>query len=295
MHPRHAWGAGPKDRSALEVLASSRYPKLMDTSQQEEGKRRNEILDFWKRHGLAATNDAFKVSRATLFRWQSDSMPKSRAHRNGYQKRIIPQAVASEINQIRVCHPKLGKEKLTPLLNRFCIDHGLPPYSEPTVGRILTQLKKEGKLAAPVKLRMNGKTGKLIEKLPPHQSKKERRGKYLPENPGDLLQLDGVLKLSNGTRRYVFTAVDLVSRIAFTMAFPSASSRSGKVFLEQILTTAPFPVLHIQTDNGAEFLKEFRKAAIEAELVQFFNWVKQPKYQGWVERFNRSIQEEFID
>ena len=35
--------------------------------------------------------------------------------------------------------------------------------------------------------------------------------------------------------------------------------------------------------------------AQEAELIHFFNYVKQPKYQGWVERFNRTIQEEFIN
>ncbi len=146
-----------------------------------------------------------------------------------------------------------------------------------------------------MKLRMDARTGELVEKKPRVTQKKERRGSYLPESPGDLLQLDGVLKIVEGKRRYIFTAVDLVSRVAFSMAFASASSRHGKAFLAHILETAPFPLSHIQTDNGAEFLKEFREAAVEAELVQFFNWVKSPKYQGWVERFNRSIQEEFID
>jgi putative transposase len=282
-------------KQTLERLAQNRYPQQMDTTQLTEKKRREGIVAFWKRHGLVATQDAYGVSRATLFRWQNDCTPQSRAHRTGYQKRSIPEAVVLEINRIRQLHPRLGKEKLTPLLQRFCTTQGLPVWSESTVGRILKQLKAEGRLRAPVVLRMDARSGELREKRHPLQKKKLRRGSYLPEHPGDLLQIDGVLKLSGGLRRYVFTAVDLVTRVAWTKAYPSASSRSGKDFLAHILTTSPFPVAHIQTDNGAEFLKEFWVAAIEADLVHFFNWVKQPKYQGWVERFNRTIQEEFID
>ena len=42
-------------------------------------------------------------------------------------------------------------------------------------------------------------------------------------------------------------------------------------------------------------MKEFREAVEEAGITHFFNWVKQPKYQGWVERFNRTIQESFLE
>src|SRR3989344_5553286 len=36
----------------------------------EQAKERTRILVFWKKHGLEATREAFKVSRPTLFRWQ---------------------------------------------------------------------------------------------------------------------------------------------------------------------------------------------------------------------------------
>jgi transposase InsO family protein len=287
--------ASPEGHVVLESLRKSLYPREMDTQQHHEQARREHILRFWKIHGDIATRDAYGICRRTLYNWQKHPTPQSRAHRYGYQKRVIPQNLTDEINRIRSEHPRLGKEKLTPLLGRFCLQQGLPLPAEPTVGRILTQLKREGRLAAPVRLRMSGKTGNLLEKRSLLQVKKQRRGAYLPTRPGGLLQLDGVLKFIDGKRRYVFTAVDLTSRIGFAMAFPSASSRNGRIFLEHILAIAPFSVSHIQTDNGSEFLKEFRKAAVEADLVHFFNWVKQPKYQGWVERFNRTIQEEFID
>lgn len=283
------------DREALESLQQSVYPRQMDTQQQSERKRREEILSFWKAHGLTATEDAFGVCRRTLYYWQNDPTPKSRAHREGYSKRQIPPEIASEIIRIRNEHPHLGKEKLTPLLRRFCEAKGLPVSSEPTVGRMIAQLKAEGRLKAPVSLRMNARTGELREKLVRPKEKKLRRGSYLPLLPGGLLQIDGVMKIILGKRRYVFTAVDVVSRVSFSCAYPSASSRNGKDFLARTLAAMPFAVSHIQTDNGSEFLKDFRKAAIEAELTHFFNWVKQPKYQGWIERFNRSVQAEFVD
>jgi transposase InsO family protein len=89
--------------------------------------------------------------------------------------------------------------------------------------------------------------------------------------------------------------VDLVTRITWSKAYSSASSQHGKDFLNTVLKTAPFTIADIRTNNGSEFLKEFHQAAVEAELVHFFNYVKQPKYQGRIERFNQTIQEEFID
>lgn len=115
---------------------------------------------------------------------------------------------------------------------------------------MLQQLKAEGVLKAPVSLRLDVKSGKLVERKPRETIMKLRRSGYLPEQPGDLLQVDGVLKINYGSRRYVFTAVDLVTRITWSKAYSSASSRNGKDFLTSILETAPFIGAHIQTDNA---------------------------------------------
>ena len=38
---------------------------------QKNAEKRALILTFWHRYGLAATHEAFQVSRPTLFRWQA--------------------------------------------------------------------------------------------------------------------------------------------------------------------------------------------------------------------------------
>jgi putative transposase len=282
------------DREVLESLQQKVYPKQMDTHQTEQ-LRREKILTFWKTHGEAATLDAFGVCRRTLYNWQKHPSPQSRAHRNGYQKRVIHPLLQAEIIRLRNLYPKLGKEKLRPLLLEFCKEWRLAAPSEPTVGRILSQLKKEGRLPTGAQLRLHAKAGVLREKKVVQRKPKLRRGSYFPENPGDLLQIDGVLINTLGQRRYTFTAVDLVSRWAFSKTYKTASSRNGADFLHCLMNAAPFQVRRIQTDNGSEFMKEFQEAAEAASLVHFHNWVKQPKYQGWIEWFNRTIQESFLD
>lgn len=257
-----------KRREALENLAQKRYPKLMDTTQQKQKERREKILAFWRKHGTQATEDAFSVCERTLFRWQKNILPKSRAHRNGYHRRTIPLGLEREIIRLRREHPRLGKEKLTPLLASFCLSRGLAPPAETTIGRMLSQLKREGKLPDPRTLRLDARTGILHAKKQLPKKEKVRRGSFLPEKPGDLLQVDGVLIFTLGQRRYTFTAVDLVSRWAFSKTYKTASSRNGADFLSELLQADPFTVRRVQTDNGSEFLKEFRTAAEAAELIQ---------------------------
>jgi putative transposase len=281
-------------KEILESLANKRYPKRMDTHLKTEIERRQKILAFWKNHGLAATTDAYGVSRRTLFRWSKHLAPQSRSHRTGYQKRIIHPLLKAEIVRLRVAHPRLGKEKLWPLLVSFSTEYGLDCPAEATVGRMIQQLKTEGVLPTGKQLKFLARSGTFREKEVKRTKKLRRKG-YTPEHPGDLLQLDGVLINTLGMRRYTFTAVDLVSRWSHSKTYKTTSSRNGADFLKELMTLAPFQISHIQTDNGSEFMKEFREAAEQAHLVHFFNYVKQPKYQGWIERFNRTIQEEFLD
>lgn len=297
-----SWGrylAAPyRYRTTLEELQKRLYPRKMDTHTAKLIKHRRHVLAFWKAHGLAATRDAYGISRRTLFRWQHNCTPQSRAHRSSYVRRVIPSLLVTEICSLRVAHPRLGKEKLTPLLRTFCAQHSLPVPSEPTVGRWIADLKATGTLPTNAQLRLSAKTGKLLEKKPHAKRKKRRRNGYLPDNPGDLVQVDGVLVFVNGQRRYTFTAVCVLAHWSFSKTYTTASSRNGADFLTYLLAAAKeakLTITHIQTDNGSEFMKEFERAMEAAGVTHFFNWVKQPKYQGWIERFNRTIQEEFLD
>ena len=49
------------------------------------------------------------------------------------------------------------------------------------------------------------------------------------------------------------------------------------------------------TDNGSEFKAEFTKVVLDDGAVRWLTYPKCPKMNAHAERFNRSIQEEFIE
>ena len=54
-------------------------------------------------------------------------------------------------------------------------------------------------------------------------------------------------------------------------------------------------ISRIQTDNGGEFSKHFDEKLTKLNIVYFWNYAKKPIYNGKIEHYNRTSQEEFID
>ena len=50
----------------------------------------------------------------------------------------------------------------------------------------------------------------------------------------------------------------------------------------------------IQTDNGSEFESHFEKSCQNSGLSRFYNYPRRPQSNGCLERFNRTIQEQFV-
>ncbi len=118
-----------------------RRDMLNDTAQT-----RLTILTFLETHGLAATQDAFQVSRHTLYRWKAvfqkaDRDPTALTSTSSAPKRRRtrpwPAAPIDELRRRRQAHPNLGKAKLALLLKPFCLTHGLQAPSESTLGRLI--------------------------------------------------------------------------------------------------------------------------------------------------------------
>jgi len=111
-----------------------------------DAQRRLTILQFWQRHGLAATCEAFQVSRRTLYGWRAKLqaeggnvaalVPGSTAPKQRRQRQW-PAALVAEIRRLRTDHPNLGKEKLHLLLVPFAAAQRLPCPSPRTIGRLI--------------------------------------------------------------------------------------------------------------------------------------------------------------
>lgn len=264
----------------------------------EVAKRRTRILNFWKQHGLKATNDAFKVSRRTLFDWKQrlsqgggnlvSLNPKTKAPKTK-RKRNWDTRLLDEIKRLRIAHPNLGAEKLYPLLLDFADVSGISmcPKSS-TIERLIKDLG--GLRTSPQKLSHFGKVKKT------NRQKVLRKPKDLiPKYPGHVLALDTVEKQKNGRRMYILTAIDICTRTTFAIATRSHSSKTFAHFFFLIMQMFPYEIRNVLTDNGSEFKKYLNELLKQNNITHYHTYPKTPKMNAHSESFNGTIQEEFAD
>ena len=283
---------------------------------------RIKVLKFWHNHGLDAAleyardlNPQHKCSRATLYRWRKLLSESGKADRMGRCRlsAIDPRSTRPNrcrlprdytelyepITQLLTEHHTLGKNKIHRMLRNMVrkgeliLRHIEQVPSASTVGRIIRNMRELGRLASRQRIVVNGVTGKL-HVVSRKKKKKLRRNGYKPKKPGDLVQMDGVIAYCYGKRRYILNAIDYVSEKAISIALVSGKSYHTAEVLKRIDQLFGFKVKHIQTDNGSEFMNDFATTMDRLNKTHFYNYVKKPMWNGKVERFNRTMQEEWL-
>ena len=258
----------------------------------EKAKQRTKILAFWEKFGDQAVKEAFGISRRTLFRWQnrlSASLgkleglnPGSTAPRDR-RRRFVPQEINSRIIELRTIHPRLGKDKINAILKREGYQG-----STSTTGRIISDLKNKGLIPNNTELSYYAKSDSFREKMRPRKKKLRRPKGYR------VLEVDTVVRFIDGKKRYVITGIDTEKRDAFAACYTNHGSFSASDFLTKCSIVLPDCPRAIQTDNGSEFALHFDRACKELSLERFHTYPRSPKMNAHVERFNRTLDEEFL-
>lgn len=261
-------------------------------------KHRARVLQFWATHGLAATVEAFQVKRRTLYLWKLKLRegngalealnPQSRRPTT-VRKRSWPFPVIQEIKRLRQEHPNLGPDKVAILLQGFCIQQRLRCPAARTVARIVEN--------APDKMRMFPVKVTHFGRIKPRtRAVKTRKPKhFIATHAGHCGAFDTVERFVHGCRRYVLTFTDVYSRFAFAWATTSHASKAAEEFFRVILQVFPYRLEYVLTDNGSEFMKHFDAAIRTLAKDHWHTYPKMPKMNAHDERFNRTIQEEFVD
>lgn len=206
-----------------------------------------------------------------------------------FRKREWPQVVRQEIKRLRAEHPNIGPDKIAKLLEPFGIQQNLPCPKARTVARIIADAPDKMRVF-PVKVYHNGRTA--LRK----RAKKARKPKYFTaDHPGHCGAFDTIERFIHGCRRYVLTFTDVYSRFSFALATTSHASLAAKEFFTVIRQVFPYSLDYVLTDNGSEFMKHFDAEIRRLHQVHWHTYPKQPKMNPHEERFNRTIQEEFVD
>ena len=248
------------------------------------------IVSFFDTYGLKITKDAFLIGRSTIYLWKKKIkdgkgsllglINKSSRPYNTRRMYVDPK-IFEFIKSLREKYPRLGKDKVKIFLDRYCLENNLQTVSSSKVGKIIKRNNWFFYL---------GKRTKHTVR-----PNKERVFGYEVNSPGDLFQIDTIVRFEHGIKRYIITAIDVVSKFAFAYTYKNHSSLSTKDFIEKLIKITPYEIKGIQTDNGSEFLNHFDQIIAKQGIVHFFTYPRCPKQNGVVERFNRTLQEDFVD
>jgi len=238
---------------------------------------------------VAETARYFGISRKCLHKWLSRFNPKviqsleeeSRRPNHLRTWQVSP-AQEDRIKVIRRRHLAWGKKKLSILykkeygesistwkVERVVRKHHL--YPDPTLHQKLSKRRK-------------------------HQGKRVRIHTLDTSSyaPGKLWHIDTVIIDWYGTRRSIITALEDKTKLAYARVYKNHSSRSAADFLKRLVYLSNGDINVIHSDNGSEFAGEFEKASQDLSIFQVYSRVRTPNDNPALERFNRTIQDEWL-
>lgn len=176
------------------------------------------------------------------------------------------------VDRIRFYRKKYGRCAV--VVHAYCVREGTD-VSLSTVRRVLHRL---------------GFTGK----------RKWKRGYRPPvarpraDKPGDLVQTDTVHLYDHKTkgRTYLYTVIDVYSRWAYTEHHSYLSQQLAAAVVQRGQAYAGFPFTMVQADNGPEYGRHFEELLQASGTKVRHSRVRRPNDNAFIERFNRTIQEE---
>lgn len=143
----------------------------------------------------------------------------------------VPTEIVQFIRQTRQKYPRLGKEKIKPLLDEFCQSNALKTIAESTIGKVIKQHKL-----------FYQKTGRVYHD--PNRKKtiqqKRLRVKRSPrhEDFGHIIA-DTVERVTDGVKDYFYNAIDAKLKFALTLNYKRLNSKNMKDFYERFCILPP--------------------------------------------------------
>jgi len=267
-------------------------------SQNEVAQERLKVIKYYAKYGEHTTKEAFNIGRGTIFVWKKrlnlsqgriTSLIPSLTKPHKARGMTTDPRVFEYIKDLRLKYPRLGKEKIYFLLVSYCKQEGLMPIKESTIGKVIKRnnlfYQKEGRLYHNPASRFAKMT--KVKRL---------RIRYAPKHKElGHIQMDTILRFQDGIKYYFYTAIDTKGKFAFVLPFKTLTSANTLDFYLKLIQVIPYKIFSVQTDNGLEFLGLFDAYLLKQAVPHVFTYPRCPRINGVVERFNRTVQEDFID
>ena len=253
------------------------------------------IISYHTLFSFSATKTAahFGISRKTFHKWLGrfeerhlkslEEKSKAPKTKRGWMVTLQEEA---RVISLRKKNMELGKKKLKTIYQR--------EYGEAvSTWKIERVIRKHNLYPDKVKyqyqVEKRGKSKPKIRITDIKESLKEIK------EFGFLWHIDAVIIWWYGQRRVIFTAMEEITKIAFARVYTTNSSGFAEDFLKRLMYLVEGRVDIMHQDNGSEFQGNFERACQLLGILQIYSRPHTPKDNPALERFNKTIQEEWLD
>lgn len=276
---------------------NSQYDWLMKTlenslrfDKSDPAKFRLHVLEHYYKYGWKPTVEAFKVGKSTLYDWRKQYENSEKALLSLVPKKTRPKRVRQMttdwrliqfIREFRDQYGNIGREKIKIFLDEYAHELGINSISHRTITKVIK--RKNLFFDQPKKAKRKCKFSRDRTKKSPKVA-----------GPG-YVEMDSVVIYIDTIKHNFMCCIDIFTKFAHVRKVKTLSSLQAKITFKEFEQLLPHQIHTVQTDNGSEFFKSFHQYLEEQQVKHQFIYPKSPKINGVVERFNRTIQEEFIN
>lgn len=113
--------------------------------------------------------------------------------------------------------------------------------------------------------------------------------------PGKLWHIDSIEVNWDKEKRYIITALEDKTKLAFARIYPTHAAKYAADFLRRLVYLSDGDISIIHSDNGTEFAGKFEEATKNLSIFQVYSRVRTPNDNPALERFNRTLQDEWLN
>lgn len=256
------------------------------------GRLRLEWMIFYQTiggHNATKTTDHFDISRKIFYKW-FNRFNNGKVHLLEDQSKTPKNTRKSEVTFLEECRIKKLRKKYIHYGKRKIAVKYFKKYDEKISSHKVQYVINKWDLYP------NQEKHEKLKKKLKNQIKKNRIQKLrMKDEHWFLLQLDTIVIYWGGLKRYILTAVDHHGKVAYARMYTSKSSKSAKDFLYRLHYLIDADIANIQTDNGSEFYAEFEEALNQLAILHWFSRNRTPKDNAEIERFNQTLQTEWLN
>lgn len=241
---------------------------------------------------ILVTASYFGISPKTLYKWLKRFDEKNLCTLEEQSRKplkvrgwMVTREEESNIVNLRKDNLELGKKKLQVIYKR-----------------------EYGKYISTWKIERVVRRHNLFPDKVKHQYQVEKRSKSEPKirihtvaeqlkqirEFGFLWHIDAIIIWWYGQRRIIFTAMEEITKIAFARIYKTNTSGFAEDFLKRLMYLADGKINIMHQDNGSEFKGAFEKACEALGILQIYSRPYTPKDNPALEKFNDTIQREWL-